>query len=199
MTMTERTEFRVPPEIFLGPPRPIDDAYARRCLRVLRMAAVLHGKGFHGLRVFPYQYPLAYRIELYPAPFSDRDGVQYLHVDKLQEARLLARHSGAAETSFFDWDDVSTASAEELAVTFIDRFPTLANATYTLDFAYAGWFATLLSHCEYGFLPYLTSEFEPAVGALRMWQVGTSQVAKPMEWFPLPPRPSHGVTFAGDP
>ncbi len=44
---------------------PFADTYWRRCLRVLRMVNILHGKGFQGLRVFPYIYPLAYRIELF--------------------------------------------------------------------------------------------------------------------------------------
>jgi hypothetical protein len=74
---TTRTSFQTPSEIFLVEPKPFDDVYARRCFRVLRMAAILHGKGFHGLRVFPYHYPLAYRIKLFPADFVSRNGVRY--------------------------------------------------------------------------------------------------------------------------
>lgn len=190
-----RTAFLVPSEIFGEEPKPFDDDYARRCFRVLRMVGILHGKGFHGLRVFPYIYPLAYRIELYPAPFADRDGVRYdydLFNEKLERERLIARHSGASGANFFDWEDVATHSAHRLALIFIERFPELARATYVLDYAYAGWYATLLAHCEYGHLPYLFGEFEEKMGVMRIHHVGRQTTDYQMDWFPLPPTPSGG-------
>jgi hypothetical protein len=168
-------------------------------MRVLRMVAVLHGKGFHGLRAFMYEYPLAYRIELFPAQFADRGGIKHTHLEVLERDRLLARHTGANGDRYFGWDDVSGLSAEELALIFLRRFPELAGAAYQLDFAYAGWFATLLSHCEYGYLPYLFSEHEPDIGTLRMRAVGKPQLPTGMDWFPSPPTPSHGVQFSANP
>ena len=185
----------VPSEIFTEEPKPFEDDYARRCFRVLRMVAVLHGKGFQGLRVFPYKYPLAYRIELFPATYAGRNGVRYdneLFGEKLERERLLARHSGAHEARFFGWDDVSNHSAHRLALTFIERFSKLARATYHLDYAYAGWFASLLDHCEYGHLPYLFGEFEEELDVMRIHHVGRKTTDYQMQWFPLPPRPSDG-------
>lgn len=161
------------------------------------MVSVLHGKGFHGLRVFPYDYPLAYRIELYPARFAEPDGVKYRQeaIPGGMEDRLIARHSGAGGAKFFGWDDAQDADAQRLALLFIERFPELCRETYHLDFAYAGWFATLLAHCDYGFLPYLFSEHEEEIGVFRMHQVGGDG----LEYFPLPPGANFGQTLVPNP
>lgn len=196
--VTTRTSFLVPAEIFTNVPKPFKDDYARRCFRVLRMAAILHGKGFQGLRVFPHMHPLAYRIELFPATYVNRNGVSYdyeLVGEKLERDRLVARHSGANGSQFFEWDDVSDHSSHQLALKFIERFPELANATYHLDYAYAGWFAALLAHCEYGHLPYLFSEYEEETDVMRIHHVVPQTTDYQMDWFPLPPRPSDGNTM----
>lgn len=192
-----RNTFQTPSRIFREAPEPIKDPYWRRCHRVLRMVGVLHGKGFHGLRVFPYDYPLAYRIELYPARYAELDGVKY-RSDWMRggmDSMLVARHSGANEAKFFGWEDAQAADAHQLALLFLKRFPELCSEAYHLDFAYAGWFATLLAHCDYGFLPYLFGEFEDEIGAFRMHQIGGSG----LEYFPLPPAASFGQTFVPDP
>jgi hypothetical protein len=189
--------FVTPSELFTKEPKPFEESYSRRCFRVLRMISVLHGKGFHGLRVFPYVYPLAYRLELYPAMFTAKDGVKFQLSGDVEAERLVARHSGANEARFFGWEDATDLSAHALAVLFIERFPHLSRAAYHLDYAYAGWFATLLAHCEYGYLPYLFGEYENEIGAMRLRHVGQKQTDHRMEWFPLPPGPSGG--FAMDP
>lgn len=192
-----RNSFQTPSRIFQSPPQPIGDPYWRRCHRVLRMVGVLHGKGFHGLRVFPYEYPLAYRIELYPARYAELDGVKYREQEMPggMDSRLIARHSGANEAKFFGWEDAQSADAQQLALLFIKRFPELCREAYHLDFAYAGWFATLLAHCDYGFLPYLFGEYEEEIGTLRMRKIGEAG----LDFFPLPPGASYGQTFVPDP
>lgn len=192
-----RNEFQTPSRIFTEAPKPISDAYWRRCHRVLRMVGILHGKGFHGLRVLAYDYPLAYRIELYPARYAEPDGVMYRY-DNMPgglESRLIARHSGANETNYFGWEDAKTADAQHLAVLFTQRFPELCREAYHLDYAYAGWFATLLGHCDYGYLPYLFGEFEENIGTFRMHQIDGGG----MEYFPLPPAANCGQTFVPAP
>ena len=191
-----RTTFITPSEIFTEEPKPFSDAHKRRCLRVLRMVAILHGKGFHGLRVFPYIAAIgAYRIELYPAVYSDLDGVKYRFSDDLERQRLIARHSGADEAQFFGWTDAVELTAHALALAFVDRFSELARASYHIDYAYAGWFATLLAHCEYGHLPYLLSEYEEEMDVMRIHHVGEKKTAYQMDWFPLPPTPSGGLSM----
>jgi len=197
-SVTTRTGFLAPSEIFAEEPAPFDDDYARRCFRVLRMVAILHGKGFHGLRVFPYEYPLAYRIELYPVSYAEPDGVKYSYDrfgEELQRKHLIARHSGANNAHYFGWEDAEKLSAHRLALLFLERFPDLARASYGLDFAYAGWYATLLAHCEYGYLPYLFAEYEPEMDVLRLRHVGRKTTQHLMDWFPLPPSPSGGITL----
>ena len=190
-----RTSFLVPSAIFSHEPKPFEDAYARRCFRVLRMVAILHGKGFQGLRVFPYKYPLAYRIELFPAAFVSRNGVSYdyaLFGQHMERERLIARHTGANENHFFEWDDAASATAHQLALKFVERFPELAKATYHFDYAYAGWYSALLSHCEYGHLPFLFGEYEEEMDVMRIHHVGDTSKDYQMDWFPLPPRPTDG-------
>jgi hypothetical protein len=192
-----RSSFQTPARILQVAPEPIADPYWRRCHRVLRMVSVLHGKGFHGLRVFPYDYPLAYRIELYPARYAEPDGVKYLQ-DSMPEgmdSRMIARHSGANETEFFGWKDAHAADAQQLALLFLQRFPELCRESYRLDYSYVGWFATLLAHCDYGFLPYLFAEHEEEIGVFRMHQIGGTG----LEYFPLPPGANFGQTFVPEP
>ncbi|MFT3986467.1 hypothetical protein [Aestuariivirga sp.] len=188
-----RNEFSMPSRIFQVAPEPIADSYWRRCHRVLHMLGVLHGKGFHGLRIFPHNYPLAYRIEIYSSLYMSADGVKYRPeaIPTGVDSRIIARHSGADGASFFGWDDAQEANAQQLALLFISRFPDLCRESYRLDFAYAGWFATLLAHCDYGFLPYLFAENEEEIGVLRMNQIGGGG----LEYFPLPPGTNFGQTF----
>jgi len=185
-----RNTFPISLRIFDEAPKPMSDAYWRRCHRVLRMVGILHGKGFHGLRVYPYNYPLAYRIELYPARYSEPDGVKYRYeaMPGGMGSRLIARHSGANQAKFFEWEDAQSADAHQLALLFIKRFPEICRESYHLDYAYAGWFATLLAHCDYGFLPYLHGEYQEEIGVFRMNQVNGSG----LEYFPLPPSTNHG-------
>ena len=192
-----RNEFEVPRQLFSEAPQPFADPYWRRCHRVLRMVGILHGKGFHGLRIFPYDYPLAYRIELFPARYAERDGVNYDHsrIPGGHESRLVAKHTGANQSKFFGWEDAQSADAHKLALLFIERFPELCREAYHLDWAYAGWFATLLAHCDYGFMPYLFGEYEEELGVFRMHKVGGSG----MDYYPLPPTSTGGQTFLPDP
>jgi hypothetical protein len=192
-----RNTFETPSNIFSEAPKSIADPYWRRCHRVLRMIAILHGKGLHGLRFFPYEYPLAYRIELYPARYAEADGVKYREQEMSSgmESRMIARHSGANGAKFFDWDDAQSADAQQLALLFIKRFPELCREAYHLDFAYVGWFATLLAHCDYGFLPYLFGEYESEMGAFRMRSIENGG----LEYFSLPPGTSFGQTFIPKP
>lgn len=189
-----RNVFDVPEGIFDRTPTPFDDAYHRRCLRVLRMVGILHGKGFHGLRAFPYIYPVAYRIELYPGCYAKPDGVQYEErlVPGGNDSKLIARHSGAYQSKYFGWEDAQSANAQELALLFIQRFPELCRESYYLDYAYAGWFTTLLAHCDYGSLPYLFEEYASQVpGSVRLLRLNGNGP----EFFPSPPTAAYGHKF----
>ncbi len=66
------------------------------------------------------------------------------------------------------WADLD---AHHLAIEFVRRFPKLAQATFHPTSHMPGWYGTLLAHCEYGYMPYLFSEYEPQSDALRMWCV----------------------------
>jgi hypothetical protein len=196
-----KASFTTPAAIFSEVPKAFEDPCARWCFRVLRMVAILHGKGFQALRVYPHEYPIAYRIELFPAAYADETGARYRRKNHLsvnspsQEKALVAGHSGANDTKFFGWEDAEGLNAHQLAIRFIERYPLLARASYHLDFAYAGWYATLLAHCEYGFLPYLLSEYEDVTDAMRLRRFGQWD----MKLFPLPPLPPANLQLNPEP
>lgn len=192
--VTNEACFVIPSATFKKEPSRLSDAYLRRCFRVLRMVVILHGKGFQGLRVFPYIYPLAYRIELYPVKFAGPSGVRYdedlQHI--MEEKALVARHTGANEACYFEWDDAQEDNAHQLALKFIERFPQIAKASLVIDYAYAGWYSMLLAQCEYGYLPYLFGEFEPELDKLRMHHARKEGDQQHIEFFPLPPCSANG-------
>lgn len=199
--VSTRAQFIVPNQIFEVMPKPFEDPLARRAFRVLRMVSILHGKGFQGLRIMPYMYPIAYRIEVFPARFADTSGVRIRNDSGLRMATepdryaLHVGYSSGSGSNYFGQKDAAKLNAHELALKFISWFPSLARETYVLDYAYAGWFSSLLAHCEYGSIPYLFGEFEPTHDAMRMQAFGDH----PIDWFPLPPMPSAGSTLAPTP
>lgn len=194
MIPASRNSFQTPSRMFEDTPKPFADQYWRRCLRVMRMVGILHGKGFQGLRVFPWHHPAGHRMEIFPARYVELDGVKvnYDRVPGGMDSPLIARHSGAQAEHVFEWPDAGGLDAQALALLFIRRFPELCAQAFHLDYAYAGWFATLLTHCEYGYMPYLFGEYqEKEMGAFRMHKV-TDTATHEMEWFPLPPSSSYG-------
>jgi hypothetical protein len=63
-------------------------------IRLLKMMVELHRRGLQRLRIFPYEYPLAWRLEIGPSSFfSTRNGA-YVCGDASPE---FARHSSADE------------------------------------------------------------------------------------------------------
>src|SRR5690348_9278427 len=101
------------------------------------MVSELQRMGFQRLRVFPYQYPLAWRLCVAPrAACHVRNGAYVSsaahdafgnHDEPPSRARLVT-YSSASECEYFGWTDARTDSARDLANKFIQRFPAAAEA-----------------------------------------------------------------------
>lgn len=119
--------------------------WVRRAQRVIRMVGELHRKGYQGLRVMPYAYPLAWRLAIAPrGKFSAINGAV------LEQGVVdVPTYSGASGgNEYFDWDDAKADSAAELSEKFLRRFERVTEFGRGRDWAYAGWLQELLGAIE---------------------------------------------------
>ncbi|WP_170339655.1 hypothetical protein [Ruegeria arenilitoris] len=149
------------------------------------MISILHGKGFHGLRLFPrFTGAGAYRFYLFPSRYAVSSGLFYK--DDTPN-RLLVGHSNSESEHYFGKIEGKGLSAHKLAIQFIKTFPELMEKSKLNDYAYVGWFATLLARSEYGAFPMVSDDSD-----------GLTMVAldhnSSME-FPMPPPPPHEVDY----
>lgn len=145
---------------------PAKDEAVRKATRVLAMVHELHKAGYQYLRVCvgASADKRAWRCHLVPAAGVAADGwtprgggpaLQYSTTD------------GAA---YFGWDDCAREDARGLAAKLLTRAPDLAAASSGQDWAYAGWFASVLGAAEQGYLPALYGglDFKPEPGRISL-------------------------------
>ena len=133
-----------------------NEPWIRRSQRVIRMISELHRMGFQRLRFMPYEYPLAYRIEIAPVScFSAANGCY------AKDAQPSVTYSSGSENAYFEWTDAKSDDARELSVKFVRRFPEIVQSGSGRDWAYAGWLLELLGALEKfpNRLPVLFSEY----------------------------------------
>jgi hypothetical protein len=113
------------------------------------MVGVLHQQGFQRLRIAP-GLGLSWRCPLTPiANIQELNGARIADYD----AGLSAFYCSADENLYFGWQDRQTANSRQLAETFVERFPRIAEASHGRDWQYAGWFQEVLGHTEASWLP----------------------------------------------
>jgi hypothetical protein len=166
--------------------------WVRRSQRVIRMVSELHRMGFQRLRIFPYEYPLAWRLCVAPRCACSRCNGAY--VPQLDDALYEHQptYSSASENEYFNWKDARTDDARHLAMKFVQRFPVSAERGQGRDWEYAGWLAELLGVLERGdLLPIVMAEyFEPGpleLPALPIRDYGVVSDHATRLDFPLPP------------
>jgi hypothetical protein len=166
------------------------ESWIRRSQRVIRMVSELHRMGFQRLRFMPYEYPLAYRIEIAPVScFSVVNGCQ------AKAAHPSVTYSSASENQYFEWSDAKSDDARELAIKFADRFPEIVRASVGRDWAYAGWLLELVGALEKfpNRLPALFWEYSEGSPEdmrslpLKFYEGGGSDSADRVVAVPLPP------------
>lgn len=175
----------IPGAMLSEPPKPFEKCEHRRALRLLRMISILHGKGFHGLRLFPrFTGAGAYRFYLFPSRYAISSGLFYKDDTP---SRLLVGHSNNEIEHYFGKIDGKGLSAHKLAIRFIKAFPELMETSKLNDYAYVGWFATLLARSEYGAFPMVSDDSDN----LKMVALDHKSSTE----FPMPPPPPHEVDY----
>jgi hypothetical protein len=162
-------------------------------VRLVKMMVELHRRGLQHLRIFPYEYPLAWRLKVAPkALFSLKNGAfmpgQHLGDRAIEEAT----HSSANELKYFGWNNVEHLDAEHLAGKFMKVFPKLCDAGSGRDWEYAGWLSELSGHISRSRqLPFVMAEyFEPNPDELTYLPLRDYARGGEVSKFPLPPLPA---------
>lgn len=160
--------------------QPADDPTLRRCARVVTMVHELHKIGYQRLRILPYWSPsgMHWRCAITHAANVDPDGftIKVFSDERTQDAEV-AHYSSAMGQDYFNWTDRAQASARELAVTFLDRFPKLVSLAQGRDWLYAGWLTDFLGQME------MAGE-QGLIGFIADYPVDPSTVDP---WLPPPP------------
>ncbi|NOE32303.1 hypothetical protein [Ruegeria sp. HKCCD7318] len=168
----------IPDEMLSKPPKVFAKPEHRRALRLMRMISILHGKGFHGLRFVPRLTGAgAYRFYLFPGCYVDNSGLFY---DGDTPHEVLVSHSNTGGEHYFGKIEGNGLSAHKLAIRFIDAFPELMKQSKFTDYAYVGWFSTLLARCEYGVFP-MVSDGGDTIDMITLDHKNSGV-------FPMPPR-----------
>ncbi|MBB3321753.1 ADP-ribosylglycohydrolase family protein [Atlantibacter sp. RC6] len=158
--------------------QPIIDDSIQPCIRMIEMTHELHILGYQRIRIFPYISPSGCYWRLEWAPRSAFvSGTAQPHGGNERE---IARYTSGSGWQPFEWQDVKSLSALEMAQQFLRQFPELARAGKGDDWAYAGWFTKLLGEVRQGKLPYFWAD----------WDIDLSR-GVPMHDgapFPLPPQ-----------
>ncbi len=175
----------IPQVMLTEPPKPFEKPEHRRALRLLRMISILHGKGFHGLRLYPRLTGAgAYRFYVFPCRYADKSGLYY---DSSQPNSIMAGHSNSGLEFYFEKIKGEGLSAHELAIRFIDAFPELVKQSKLNDYAYVGWFTALLARSEYGSLP-MVSDYSDDIDMITLDNKNSGV-------FPMPPPPPQELDY----
>ena len=168
----------------------MEKAWIAGGVRLIKMMVELHRRGFQLLRIFPYEYPLAWRLKIAPRPFfSVRNGA---YVDPLNFADLDiedATYSSSSGLKYFNLENVERLDAEHLAGEFARAFPRLCEAGLGRDWEYAGWLSELSGHISRtNVLPFVMAEyFEPDPNDLTYLPLRDYARGNEVTKFPLPP------------
>jgi hypothetical protein len=171
----------------------VERAWIGGGVRLIKMMVELHRRGLQHLRIFPYEYPLAWRLQIaQKAFFSPRNGAFMLGTYEGDETFENASYTSANKLSYFGWNNVDHLDAEHLAGKFMQAFPKLCEAGSGRDWEYAGWLSELSGHISRTRqLPFVMAEyFEPDPEELTYLPLRDYARSGEVERFPLPPPPA---------
>lgn len=147
--------------VSLAPPA---DADKRRALRLLGMVHELHKIGYQLLRIVPGMAPSGcyWRCHI-----TSADNVRGNGWEPKDWEEGIALYTSGDEDKYFGWKDAPGKNARLLASLFIERFPAIAAKGSGWDWAYAGWYVTMLGAAEAGEFPVYFADYPvdlPVVG-----------------------------------
>lgn len=129
--------------------KPHSSQMLRRSARLVQMVHELHKAGYQRIRAIPYESPNGahWRLDITFSGNVDEDGLTLLDHD-MEGTGLVARYTSADAANWFGWADAGALSARELAVLFLERFPTIAERGQGRDWLYSGWLTDFLGQME---------------------------------------------------
>ena len=127
-----------------------------QCRTVLSLVHELHLCGYQRLRAIPEMEPCGkyWRCAIAPVSLVSIDHGARLVADNRNDSRI-ATYSSRDQNRYFGWTDVYPyATAKELAMYFVERFPEVAKAGKGSDWPYAGWYIEMLGLTNPDQFPY---------------------------------------------
>jgi hypothetical protein len=168
----------------------MEDVWIPGGVRLIKMMVELHRRGLQLLRIFPYEYPLAWRLRIAPKSlFSSRNGA-YIDPSHFGDRDIEdATHSSSSGLKYFGLENVERLDAEHLASEFVRAFPRLCEAGQGPDWEYAGWLSELSGYLsQTNVLPFVMAEyFETDPNDLTYLPLRDYARGNEVTKFPLPP------------
>jgi hypothetical protein len=133
-------------------------ATVRRCRRLMLMVSHLHQRGFQRVRLCPGIAPSGVG---WRGLITVKSNTLVLHGARVADHSddLVARYGSGQGNEYFGWTDRKSATAEQLADTFLERFPRIADLGGGRDWSYVGWYSELLGHSTRDLLPVAIEEY----------------------------------------
>jgi hypothetical protein len=168
----------------------MEDAWIVGGVRLVKMMVELHRRGFQLLRIFPYEYPIAWRLKIAPKSFFSARNGAYIDPSNFGDQTIDdATYSSSSGLKYFNLENVERLDAEHLAGEFTRAFPRLCEAGLGRDWEYAGWLSELSGHISRTkLLPFVMAEyFEPCPDDLTYLPLRNYPRGNEITKFPLPP------------
>jgi len=132
--------------------------YTKGCsYKVLDMVRILHERGHERLRIMPGMSPsgMYWRCSI-----THAGNIRADHGAKVIDFDVDSVHytSGAGEL-YFDWDDSTGDTPEDLADKFLYRFRELAELSMGVDPEYVRWYVEMLEFAREGAFPVAYSDW----------------------------------------
>lgn len=121
----------------------------RRCTRVVAMVHELHKVGYQRIRAIPQESPsgMYWRCNITYADNVLDDGFTLRDFD-IENTGKVAHYTSGQGNNYFDWPDAASMTARQMALAFLDRFPSIGQNGQGRDWLYAGWLTDFLGHME---------------------------------------------------
>lgn len=151
-----------------------------QCRAVLLLVHELHLRGHQRLRAIPAMEPSGkyWRCAIAPVSLVSVHHGARLTAGVRDDPRI-ATYTSRDQNRYFGWTDIYPyAAPKELAMHFVERFPTVAEAGRGSDWSYAGWYMEMLCLTHPDQFPYASAKGKvpdaylptasPATGRLKL-------------------------------
>ena len=149
------------------------------------MVGELHKLGYQKLRISPGLSPSGMHWRCASTP-GDNTLRSHGALVALYDDDLVASYTSGQGNDYFGWTDARSATARQLAMLFVERFPDIVARSRGQDWPYAGWYVQMLGVAETGHLPIAYCDWEDLSTAKVVKTISVGNVAG-SAILPLPP------------